>query len=84
MKNGIIAIVLIILIVSFLGPVRCGCSNSRTPEITDFKTETYYYNTYTSYPQHESAIHYLIYDENVECFGGHQCFMAIKDDLTLT
>ncbi len=79
----VIAIIIILLILSFLGSKRWGCSNLRTPEITDYKTETVYRNDYTSYPQHDSHLYYWIYDENVECFGDHQCFMTIKDELTL-
>ena len=63
MKNGIIAIIVILFIFAFLSSVRFGFANSRTPEVTK------HYKTYG---------HYVLFDENVECWNSDACFRVTK------
>ena len=69
MKNSIIAIIVILFILAFLSSVRFGFPNNRTPEVTK------HYMTYG---------HYVLFDENVECYCSHDCFWVCKPGKTIS
>ncbi len=63
MKYGIIALIVVLFIISYLCSVRFGFPNSRTPEVTKHSM-TYGHN--------------VLYDENGECWYIHDCFRVTK------
>ncbi len=63
MKYGIIALIVVLFIISYLCSVRFGIPNSRTPEVTK------HYMTYG---------HYVLFDENVECWHSNTSFCVTK------
>lgn len=74
MKNVIIAIIVILFIFSYLCSVRFGFPNSRNPTVT---------KSWTSGSQGYSP-NYDLFDENVECYCSHDCFLVCKPGKTIS
>ena len=74
MKNVIKTIFVVLflgMIFSSLSSVRFGFPNSRNPEMTVCKYDSYFGT-------------YYILDENVKCWVGNQCFLINKEKNELT
>lgn len=70
-KGGVLAVIVILFVYGTLSSVRFCIPNSRDPEMTVCKFDSYFGT-------------YYIIDENVKCWSGNQCFWINKkiDELT--
>ena len=71
MKNFIIVLFVIFIIYCVLGSVRCCVPNSRDPVVTRCGNI-------------KGSPNYDLHDENVECFGSHDCFWLTKRGTTIS
>lgn len=71
MKNGIIAIIIILFIFILLSSVRFGFPNSRNPEVT---------RCWSNY----GSPNYDLFDDNVECYCSHNCFWITKPGTSIS
>ncbi len=70
MKKGVIAIIVVLFVYSFLSSVRFGFPNSRNPEVT---------KRWSNY----GSPNYDLFDENVECYCSHNSFLITKPGTTI-